>query len=845
MIFRKVARWTCLVSSLSFCLSVSAQEGAGDPADAFRNPPAISRPGVWWHWMGCNVSKEGIARDLEALKEAGFGSATIFGIADTCSPWACPITNSPTAGLIAFTDPWWKLVAHAASEARRLGLDLGVHNCPGYTHSGGPWIPPELSMLEVCWSNTPVTGGKQWSGTLPRPQVDPRANMYFPMFNEDTGTLEKPVIEARKTFYRDVAVLALPASGVVPKDQVIDMTRQMDAEGKLTWNAPAGEWIVYRVGCTTMGSMTVPNQWQTRGLECDKMSVEANEFHLKHLLGDMKRNLGDLVGTGLKHVLFDSYEAGIPSWTPKMPEEFAARRGYSLLPFLATFAGRVVGSDAETAKFRSDFDRTIWDLHRDVHFATTSRMLREAGLRFTCEPYVGPWQVGEVAPHVARVMTEFWTNDGRFGGALVGVDGGIMNGGHNILDAEAFTGMPAFSKWTEYPDWLKPIGDGAFCAGINRMVFHEYAHQPWDSRFRPGVTMGLWGSHFGRWQTWWEPGKAWVAYLARCQALLQWGKPATGGFRTDAKQGEVSLCSAHRKSGETEVFFVANQARAAGVARCVFGVTGMAPELWDPVTGDMRELPDFANRERDCTVTLEFAPVQSWFVVFRRKASAPRASGGAGEPEAGRLSAAANFPPRTQVGEPFAGPWTVQFDPAWGGPAQAEFAQLEDWTKRPEPGIRHYSGTATYRSSFTADITDRRCFLDLGQVNYIARVRINDHDLGVVWTPPWGVTIPAGLLKAGKNSVEIEVTNVWANRLIGDEQEPADCEWLQGHVFGPNLCGGRYLKRFPDWFVNKTPRPSKGRYCFTTWNYFTKDSQLVPSGLLGPVRLLAEGSTAR
>jgi hypothetical protein len=81
-------------------LAAPGQEAVGDAEQVFRNPPALSRPGVWWHWMGCNVSGEGITRDLEALKEAGFGSATIFGMADTCSPWACPITNSPTAGLI-------------------------------------------------------------------------------------------------------------------------------------------------------------------------------------------------------------------------------------------------------------------------------------------------------------------------------------------------------------------------------------------------------------------------------------------------------------------------------------------------------------------------------------------------------------------------------------------------------------------------------------------------------------------------------------------------------------------------------------------------------------------------
>jgi hypothetical protein len=125
-------------------------------------------------------------------------------------------------------------------------------------------------------------------------------------------------------------------------------------------------------------------------------------------------------------------------------------------------------------------------------------------------------------------------------------------------------------------------------------------------------------------------------------------------------------------------------------------------------------------------------------------------------------------------------------------------------------------------------------YLDLGIVKSIARIILNNKDLGVVWTAPWNVKIPDGLLKTTGNVLTIEVTNVWANRLIGDEQEPADCKWLPGHK------GFQFLQEFPDWFLKNEPRPSKGRYCFTTWNYFTKTSPLISSGLLGPVRIMKE-----
>lgn len=794
--------------------TVTASAILADPEQAFLNPPETAKPGVLWMWMGCNLSREGITRDLEALKEAGYNRTTMFSLADVTTPWAGEINNSPTPEIISWTEPWWKLVRHAALESKRLGMDFGMFNGPSYESSGGPWITPELSMQEVCFSQTPVSGPGKVALNLPQPVVDPRAVQQFPVFNPNTGHVEKPEIPERKTYYRDVAVLALPASGVVAKDQVIDLT------GKKEWNAPAGNWIVYCFGHTTMGTLIQPAQWKATGFECDKMSVEAVTFHMNHVIGEIKKHLGDLIGTSFTHVHFDSYEAGTPGWTPKMREEFSKRRGYDLTPFLATFAGRVIGGDAETGKFRGDFNDTILDLYRDAYFTTVRQLLHAAKLEFLCEPYGGPWRQDEIMPKVDRVMTEFWTGGGKYTPYEVDPTiAALRKSGQNIIEAEAFTGAPGDSQWTETPDWAKTIGDAAYCAGINRFILHRFAQQPWDDRYLPGATMGQWGTHFDRTQTWWKPGKALVHYWQRCQALLQWGRIAPLNFYAEGFQ----VGAIHRQGETADVWFVANLERGAGEAQCAFKVTGRQPELWDPVTGTRRELTDFEDDGDETTLTLEFAPAQSWFVVFRKKGSG-----------AGVQGARRNFPALKPVTE-VAGPWEVSFDPKWGGPAAVKFEQLEDWTKRTEPGIRYYSGTAIYRKTFDGATA---AWLDLGTVNHIARVRLNSRDLGVVWTAPWRVSIPAGLLKTAGNQLEIEVTNVWRNRLIGDEQEPADCEWLPGH-----MGNGGFLKQFPDWFVKGEPRPSKGRYCFTTWNYFTKESPLAASGLLGPVRLMAEDWT--
>jgi alpha-L-rhamnosidase len=820
-----------LRASVSVVLLVLAGAGHADDLERiFAQPPESAKPGVLWMWMGSNISKTGITRDLEALKAAGFGGATMFSLADTCTPWAGEIGRSPTPDVVAWTEPWWTMVRHAAEESKRLGLDFGMHNGPGYTASGGPWITPELSMQELAWSETSVTGGAAVATTLARPVVAPRAVQPFPVFNPETGLVEKPVIAARQTYYRDIAVLALPATGVAAKDQIADLTSRMTADGRLAWDAPPGAWTVYRFGHTTMGTLIQPAQWRATGFEADKMSLAAVTFHLEHVIGEIQHHLGDLIGTGFTHVHFDSYEAGTPTWTPQMRAEFSVRRGYDLTSFLPALAKRTVGSAEETKKFEADFAATIKDLYRDVYFATLARRLQEAKLTFMCEPYGGPWRQDDVMPHVGRVVTEFWTKGGKFEPYELGETvAALRKSGQNIVEAEAFTGRPEESQWAETPAWLKPIGDAAFCAGVNRLVLHRFVHQPWDDRYQPGNAMGQWGSHFDRAQTWWEPGKAMVQYWHRTQALLQWGRihEAPEDFGAGVARGALTLRSIHRQGPTADVYFVANLAPEAGTARCGFAVAGRQPELWDPVTGTRRDLPDYETTAGRTVVPLEFAPAQSLFVVFRKKA-APAAAG------------AKNYPARKPVQE-LHGAWAVSFDPARGGPERpVTFVALQDWTKRPEPGIKYFSGTATYRKSFDLATTEGTrpediTSLDLGTVQHIARVRLNDHDLGVVWCAPWRVALPPGLLQATGNRLALEITNPWANRLIGDEQEPADSEWGRGH-----MGFGGPLKEFPAWFLEGTPRPSKGRLTFTTWNYFTKDSPLIPSGLLGPVTLVAQ-----
>jgi (4-O-methyl)-D-glucuronate---lignin esterase len=174
------------------------------------------------------------------------------------------------------------------------------------------------------------------------------------------------------------------------------------------------------------------------------------------------------------------------------------------------------------------------------------------------------------------------------------------------------------------------------------------------------------------------------------------------------------------------------------------------------------------------------------------------------------------------------GSWEVRFPPGWGAPERVTFEHLQSWPENSDPGVKYFSGTATYVKEFEipAALTgsNRELWLDLGVVKNIAEVSLNGKPLGILWKPPFRANVSAAA-RPGKNTVEIKVTNLWPNRLIGDEQLPPDCEWK-----------GKQLAAWPQWLLEGKPSPT-GRLTFTTWHHWTKDEVLLDSGLIGPVTL--------
>jgi len=235
----------------------------------------------------------------------------------------------------------------------------------------------------------------------------------------------------------------------------------------------------------------------------------------------------------------------------------------------------------------------------------------------------------------------------------------------------------------------------------------------------------------------------------------------------------------------------------------------MAPELWHPATGERRALPDYEDNQRAISVPLEFAPYESYFVVFSHGVSDAKTQ-------------QENFPDYEAVLN-LDGPWDVAFDPEFGGPENIRFDRLQDWSKHDDRGVRYFSGTAAYTRTFDLPegLDPSGSFsIDIGKTYEMARVTLNGVELGIAWTAPWQVPV-GDALHANDNVLTVEVANSWENRLIGDDT-PEDKDVRTVRWESGLLAGEPY----------KT-----GRYTFST----IEEGELAvlqPSGLIGPVRLI-------
>lgn len=517
-----LCRAAASVFAAMMAILICGAVGASTLEEDFQQPPDMARPYVWWHWMGPNFSKEGITKDLEAMKSAGIGGATIFNLTSAVQESYAPTLNNPWPQNGYRSDAYWQALRHAADEAERLRLEIGLHNTVGYSATGGPWIDESRSMQRLVWNTVEVEGGAPFIRSLPVPPLGT---------DEGWGKTGRQVLQ-----YTDIALLAVPENRpAITVSDVLNLSDKLSPSGELRWNAPPpGRWTVYRVGHASMGRVPhpVPDDMLGKVLEADKMSLEQTRYHWDNVITPLRENLGPMFGRSFRHLLLDSYEMGRQSWTPSFGDEFQRRKGYDPTPWLVTLGPiipgyskqprRELGGKDLTDRFESDYREVVAALYYENGWKPGADLVRSAGCQFFWEPYGQGLDPVRGAPLADLPMVEFWTS-----GELSINSGAVAAAraaGRKLIGAEAFTGRPEVSQWSETPAMLKKSADFAFAAGVNRMFLHHWVHQAFDDRYQPGLGMGWWGTHFGRNQTWFEPSRAFVLYLTRCQALLQTGE---------------------------------------------------------------------------------------------------------------------------------------------------------------------------------------------------------------------------------------------------------------------------------------------------------------------------------
>ncbi|MGN7514807.1 MAG: glycosyl hydrolase [Allomuricauda sp.] len=1070
----------------------------------FKNPPNEAKPRVWWHWMNGNVTKDGIKKDLEWMERTGIGGFHNFdaGLA----------TPEVTEKKLVFMTPDWKeAFKYTTDLAIDKNMEMTIAGSPGWSETGGPWVPVEDGMKKYVWTETRVQGGKDFQGTLPQPannignfqdvptesggvlggfigekptfyqdaqvfaykvpedektlqQLNPDVSSsggrftlqqlsdgnlhkseYLPPvevgekawiqyeFNEPqtfralsvvgatsaalsefNGNPDNRVLEVSDNGIDYKRVVTLPGSTVPqntvafsptsakywrmtwktlqpsvnpffammgiegstepvgvevsefklftsdridqfedkagfspwregsstfwPKDakvteseNVINLTGQLESDGKLSWEVPEGQWVIVRMGYSLTGRQNHPASPEATGLEVDKLDEEAVRKYINHYLDLYQDATGGQMGeTGLGSIILDSYEAGLMNWTHDFPEEFEKRRGYSLLKWLPILTGRVVNSVEDSERFLWDFRKTIGEMIVENHYEIIGEELHKRGMKRYTESHEGRRIFLADGMDVKRKsdipMSAMWTpgSFGRGPDEEVRSEADIRESasvshiyGQPYVAAESMTSIG--KSFVHTPEKLKRTADLEMASGLNRFVIHTSVHQPLDDKM-PGFSLGPFGQYFTRQETWSGAGaKAWITYLARSSYMLQQGtavadalvyygentnltwefrdelpeipgyaydfvnasalkdaiavedgkliskggsiyhllvlhesakemtlstlnrlnefvqagakvvgtKPERSPSLTDdpekfkalvdqiwssdnvfegepnevlenlgifpdmkVEESQDEVLYVHRNLGGLDMYWVDSRSDGYNQAELSFRIAGRAPKIWHPQTG---EVYDVSWRVEDgrTVIPFDFAPWEAFFIVF--------------EEETNENEHVVPKPTNTELAT-VDGPWEVTFQENRGAPSSATFEALKSWTENEDDGIKYFSGTATYLNTFnlTEKPSSGKVMLDLGEVRDVAEVIINGKKIGTLWKTPFTIDI-TDAVQVGENNLEVKVTNVWANRLIRDAQ--------------PEV---------------------KERITYTTMPFYRGNEPLLPSGLMGDVKILEQ-----
>ncbi len=903
---KNILTYLLIACSLIFSCSVPSKKLGSDTevetllelSKNFVSPPNSSRPGAFWCWLNGDITKESITNDLEEMKDKGMARVEIWDVEARNN-----IDGAFGIGPEFLGDESVELIKHALSEGRRLDMRIGMIASSGW-NAGGSWVTPDWAAKALYSSETKISGGQVYSGSL-----------TFPELPEDCPKDENGI----PIYSKEVVVIAIPdhpEKKIKDLSNLIVLNKQFDGN-TLNWEVPEGNWTVLRFVCSNTGQHLIVPSPNSDGLFIDFFNPSATKKHLAYILdrlGITKENAKD---KGLAYLEFDSMELDEATpWTDAMDSIFSAHHNYDILTLLPAFSGWELpeGND----QFLYDFQKTISDQLIASHYRTGRDFLAEYGIDLVGEAGGPGPPIWESCPvdalkalgSVSIPRGEFWHKMWRHIFLVKEVASASHIYGLGPVDAESFT---TWRRWKDAPHDLKKSLDRAFCEGLNSVTIHTFANTRPEFGF-PGRAYHA-GIDINPTATWWEQAKPFMDYISRCSYLLAQGKfvgdvayyygdgapkffptlqgdperpmiaDLSAGYdfdvvntevilnRMDAKDGklvfpdglnynllvlpnikdipeeviekverlikaganvlvqnpevakkikgkiltnstiddalaELALakdCSRdenkidfiHRNVDGTDMYFVTNKTNEPITETVEFRTTTKQVEFWDPVTSKQFKITDAQRGEGITKVKLKLAAYGSAFIVFTNE---------------DRELEAYNPFTVTQT-TAIEAPWKLSFPENWGAPSSVELDKLISWTEHEDEGINYFSGTATYENSFTVskEVIDgkKAINIDLGEVYDVAEILINGKTAGVLWTKPYQLNIQ-DLVQEGENKLEVNITNLWINRLTGDINLPE----------GEKFC--------------KTNRPP---YTEPDTRNEDKTYHIQTSGLLGPVNI--------
>lgn len=558
MFFARMMPVAVLLLIASFgnpCFSQEMKPSADVLREGFAQPPESARPRCYWWWLNGNTTADTITRDLDGMKEKGFGGAILVDADGSGEQGNSEVRVGPAVGSPA----WTALLVHALDVAQKLGLEISLNITSRWNVGiiGDDGVTPEDAMKQLTWSRTTVEGRGQSVVHLVAPHVEnqygrPIAVLAYPLRHGKAlpGELESkrnplPGLEfkiasletgfsmpAAEEVFRSLPSTAGEEDASVV--EVVDCTQYLGDDGVLRWMVPAGQWEILQIGYTDTEKTLLDGRGHVRGLPLDALSAEAFDHYWQRVVVPLLTVAKPYVGTSLRYLVTDSWEAGGANWTKDFREEFRRRRGYDPVPYLPIVAGRILSSRSVSERFLFDLRRTVADLITQNYYDRFAARANAAGLGTHPEsggPHGAPIDALETFRSASFPQSEFWADSGwhrveeneRFFVKEAASAAHIY--GKNLVAAEGPTSMN-LSAWSEaLATNVQPAIDHAFTEGLNRIFWHEFTSSP-AQYGKPGQEYFA-GTHLNPNVTWWSQAAPFLRSQARAQFLLQQGNPVS------------------------------------------------------------------------------------------------------------------------------------------------------------------------------------------------------------------------------------------------------------------------------------------------------------------------------